>query len=76
MSNDLETIVRPSQTLDYAPAKVFFVPGQIGTPNTRLKIGITAGRGKIMQGSVTANSTTYMTQYVNEKENADFGVDD
>ena len=76
MSNDLEAIVRPSQTLDYAPAKVYFVPGQIGVANTRLRLGITSGKGKVMKGSFTANSTTYMTQYVNEKEEADFGVDE
>jgi hypothetical protein len=73
LSNDLEAIVRPSQTLDYAPAKVFYTPGQIGTPNTHLMIG-RGGSGKVFSGSYNANSSSYMTQYVNEKKHADFGT--
>lgn len=73
MSNDLEVIVRPSQTLDYAPAKVYYTPGQVGTPNTHLMIG-RGGSGKTLSGSYSANSSNYMTQYVNEKKNATFGT--
>lgn len=74
MSNDLETIVRPSQTGDFAPAKVYYVPGQIGVPNTRLQIG-RSGSGKVLNGSYNANASHYMTQYANEKKTADFGSD-
>lgn len=75
MSNDLETIVRPSQTLDYAPARVYYTPGQIGVPNVTLRFGRGKGQGKVMQGSFSANSSSYMTQYVSEKKNASFGRD-
>ena len=74
MSNDVESIVRPSETGDYAPAKVYFVPGQIGVPNTHLRIG-RSGQGKMFTGSYSINSSSYMTQYVNEKKTADFGTD-
>lgn len=73
MSNDLETIVRPSQTGDYAPAKIYFVPGQIGVPNTHLRIG-RSGQGKMFSGSYSLTTSYYMTQYVNEKKQADFGT--
>lgn len=67
MSNDLEAIVRPSETTDYAPGKVYHTPGQIGVPNTVLQIG-RGGKGKTFSGSGSYNATFYMTQYVNEKE--------
>lgn len=73
MSNDLEAIVRPSQTLDYAPARVYHNPGQVGVPNTVLRIGRTGGEPKVLRGSLTANASFYMTQYSNEKEQASFG---
>ncbi len=73
MSNDLEVIVRPSQTLDYAPAKVYFSPGQVGVPNTRIQIG-RSGSGKTFGTSYSSTATYYMTQYVNEKANASFGT--
>lgn len=67
MSNDLETIVRPSETLDYAPARVYYSPGQVGVPNKILQIG-RGGGGKVLNGSYSANQTFYMKQYVNEKK--------
>lgn len=73
MSNDLEVIVRPSQSLDYAPGKVFYNPGQIGVANTHLMIG-RGGGGKVLNGSFTANDSHYMTQYVSEKKQANFGT--
>ncbi len=73
MSNDLEVIVRPSQSLDYAPAKVYYTPGQIGVPNTVLRYGRRGGSVKSLSGSVSLGETHYMTQYANEKEDADFG---
>lgn len=73
MSNEIEAIVRPSQTQDYAPARVFYNPGQIGVPNTHLQIG-RSGSGKVLNGSYSARATHYMTQYANEKESVDFGT--
>jgi hypothetical protein len=69
LSNDLEAIVRPSQTLDYAPAKMYYMPGQSGVPNTLLQFG-RGGQGKTFSGSGSASSSSYMTQYVNEKKHA------
>lgn len=69
MSNELESIVRPSQALDYAPAKTVFNPGQVGVPNTRLQIG-RGGSGKMLAGSFSATTSYYMTQYVNEQKDA------
>ena len=69
MSNDLESIVRPNQTLDYAPAKTYYNPGQVGVPNTRLQIG-RGGSGKVFNGSYNATTSYYMDQYVNEQKDA------
>lgn len=69
MSNELESIVRPSQALDYAPAKTFYNPGQVGVPNTRLQIG-RGGSGKVLNGSFSATTSYYMTEYVNEQKDA------
>lgn len=67
MSNDLESIVRPSETIDYAPAKVYYNPGQVGVPNTILQIG-RGGSGKVANGSLSVNMSFYCKQYVNEKK--------
>lgn len=67
MSSDLEVVVRPAQELDYAPARAYFQPGRAGVPNTLLQIG-RSGSGKTFSGSGNATSTSYMTQYVNEKD--------
>jgi hypothetical protein len=64
--SDLESIVRPSQTLDFAPAKTYYQPGQASVPNTMLRIG-RYGQGKTFSGSGSYTSSHYMTQYVNEK---------
>lgn len=69
MSDDLESVVRPSQLPDYAPAKTYFEPGAVSTPNTRLQFG-RGGQGKVFHGSDSASATHYMTQYVNEKTQA------
>lgn len=68
MSNDLESIVRPSQTLDYAPAKVYYTPGQVGVPNTRLQFGRN-GSGKTFNGSYSYSASFYMTKYASERPN-------
>jgi len=66
MSNELESIVRPSQSLDYAPAKVYYQPGQVGTANTKAQWG-RGGSGKIFNGSASYSATFYMTKYVTER---------
>jgi hypothetical protein len=66
VSNDLETIVRSSQTLDYAPARTYYTPGQVGVPNSRLAFG-RDGQGKTFSGSFSYNASFYVTQYNNEK---------
>ena len=73
MSNDLETLVRPNASLNYAPAKVFYIPGQIGTANTKLQWG-RGGGGKTFSGSASYSASFYMTQYTNEKSNVNFGT--
>lgn len=73
MSSDLEIITRAPQAVDYAPAKVFYNPGQIGVPNTHLMIG-RGGSGKSFGTSYSANESFYVTAYNNEKKTADFGT--
>ena len=65
--SELESVVRPAQSLDYAPAKTYYQPGLVSTPNTRLQFG-RHGQGKVFSGSDSANTTSYMTQYANEKK--------
>ena len=71
--SDLEAVVRPSQSQDYAPARTYYQPGQIGVPNVILRFGRGSGQGKTLQGSFSSQTSSYMTQYVNEKKNASFG---
>jgi hypothetical protein len=66
MSNELESVVRPAQTLDYSPARPYYNPGQVGVSNTRLQIG-RGGSGKVLSGSYSATTSYYMTEYSNEK---------
>jgi len=66
LSSDLETIVRPSQLLDYAPARVYYTAGQIGVPMTRLQIG-RSGQGKTFNGSASYSASFYMTKYASER---------
>lgn len=67
MSNDLETIVRAPQALDYTPGRVFYMPGQAGVPNTHLMIG-KSGQGKMFNASLSSNTSFYVEQAVNEKD--------
>lgn len=71
----IENIVRPFQTPDFAPAKPYFTPGKAGQPNIILQFG-RGGGGKTLSGSSNSNATYYMTQYVNEEKDADFGTED
>lgn len=67
MSNDLETIVRPAATRDYAPGRVFYLPGQAAVPNTHLSLG-KSGQGKMFNASFSSNTSFYVEQAVNEKD--------
>ncbi len=65
MSNELEAIVRPSQKLDYAPAKITYAPGQVGAARTHLTIG-KSGSGKMFNASTSYNQSYYCDAIVNE----------
>lgn len=68
MSNDLEVIVRPSQSLDYSPARAYYTPGQVGVPNTVLRMGRRGGSIKSLNGSLSASATYYCSNYASEKD--------
>jgi len=69
----LENIVRPFQTPDVAPAKPFFTPGKTGAANVILQCG-RGGGGKTLNGSTSYSASFYMTQYINEKSEANWGT--
>ena len=69
----METIVRPFQTPDYAPARSFFTPGKTGAANVILEFG-RGGGGRTFSGSYSYSASFYMTQYINEKAEASFGT--
>jgi hypothetical protein len=58
----LETIIRPFQTNDVAPARPYFNAGQVGVPNVIMQFG-RSGQGKTFSGSYSARQTIYMTEY-------------
>ncbi|UWU73040.1 hypothetical protein N2603_23335 [Bradyrhizobium huanghuaihaiense] len=66
---NLESIVRPFQTPDNAPAKPFFTAGRAAPQNIILQFG-RGGGGKVLNGSSSYTATFYMMQYVNEKSQA------
>lgn len=70
----IENIVRPFQTPDFAPAKPYFTPGKTGAANVILRFG-RGGGGKTFNGSSSASATYYMTQYINEKSDANWGTE-
>ena len=69
----IENIVRPWQTANYEPARQYFNAGQPGVPSLIIRAG-RSGQGKTFNGSFSASQTNYMTQYDNEKKNANFGT--
>jgi hypothetical protein len=69
----IESIVRPFQTPNPAPARPFFIAGKAGVPPVIMQFG-RGGGGKVLNGSFSYSATFYMTQYVNEKASADFGT--
>lgn len=72
MSN-LEQIVRPFVSGQVSPAQQYFQLGQAGVPPLVLRFGRTAS-GKTLSGSYSYNGSFYMTTYVNEKAEADWGT--
>jgi hypothetical protein len=71
--SSLEQIIRPFQTGQVAPPQQYFQLGQVGVPPVVLRFG-RSGQGRILNGSVSFHESVYMTQYVNEKAQADFGT--
>lgn len=69
----LETIVRQFQTGDTAPARPFYNAGNAAPPNVILQFG-RGGGGRVFNGSFASSASYYMTQYVNEKRDADWGT--
>ena len=69
----IESIVRPFQTPDFAPAKPFYTAGRAAPPNVILQFG-RGGGGKVFNGSSSYSASFYMTQYVNEKRDANWGT--
>lgn len=71
--SDLEQIVRPFQDGRVSPPQQYFQAGQVGVPPVVLRYG-RGGSGKVLNGSINFSQTYYMTQYVNEKKQADWGT--
>lgn len=72
MSN-LEQIIRPFQDGRVSPPQQYFQAGQVGVPPVVLRFG-RGGGGKTLNGSISYSQTYYMTQYTNEKAQANFGT--
>jgi hypothetical protein len=70
----IESIVRPFQTPDVAPAKPYYRAGNAAPPNVILQFG-RGGGGRTFNGSATSSASYYMTQYVNEKSEATWGTE-
>jgi len=71
--SDLEQIIRPFQDGRVSPPQQYFQAGQVGIPPVILRFG-RGGNGKILNGSVNYSQTFYMTTYVNEKKQANWGT--
>jgi hypothetical protein len=71
--SDLEQIIRPFQGGRVSPPQQYFQAGQVGVPPVVLRFG-RGGNGKTLNGSVSISVSSYMTQYVNEKQSANFGT--
>lgn len=73
MATSLEQIIRPFQDGRVSPSQQYFQAGQVGVPPLVLRFG-RGGSGKTLNGSISMSESVYMTQYVNEKSEADFGT--
>lgn len=71
--SELDNIVRPFQTDGVDLPEQFFPQGQPSLPNIIIRAG-RSGKGRSFNGSASVNESVYMTQYDNEKKNADFGT--
>lgn len=69
----LEDVIRPFQDGSASVPKQYFEQGQVGVPPLILRFG-RGGGGKVLNGSVNINVTSYCTAYTNEKAEADFGT--
>ncbi len=69
----IEAIVRPFQTPDVSPARPFHPGVKAAPPNVILQAGRRGG-GRVLNGSSSSSASYYMTQYVNEKRDADWGT--
>lgn len=65
----IESIVRPFQTPDAAPARPYLTAGRGAPPNVILQFG-RGGGGKVLNGSSNYSASFYVTQYVNEQKDA------
>lgn len=70
----IESIVRPFQTPDASPARPYYQGVKAAPPNVILQAGRRGG-GRTLSGSVSTSASFYMTQYVNEKTEADWGTE-
>lgn len=70
----IENIVRPFQTPDSAPSRPFFPGAKAAPPNVIIQAGRKGG-GRVLNGSASASASFYMTQYVNEKRDANWGTE-
>lgn len=69
----IEGIVRPFQTPDVSPSKPFYTAGKAAPQIVRLQFG-RGGGGRTFNGSESMTASFYMTQYVNEKRDANWGT--
>lgn len=69
----IESIVRPFQTPDFAPARPFYNAGKAAPQVVRLQFG-RGGGGQTFNGSESYSASFYMTQYINEKKDANWGT--
>lgn len=72
--SSLEQIIRPFQDGRISPPQQYFQTGQVGIPPLVLRFGRSGGSGKTLTGSVSISISSYCTQYVNEKSQANFGT--
>lgn len=70
----IESIVRPFQTPDASPARPFYPGVKAAPPNVILQAGRKGG-GRTLNGSASSSASYYMTQYVNEKRDANWGTE-
>lgn len=69
MSDNIESLVRPFESGETAPARVYFTPGQIAVPNIVMHIGRGGGGSvKTLSGSISISVSSYCKRYENEKE--------